>query len=216
MSLQSDQINELMGALAKAQGVMKAAIKDSTNPHFKSRYADLASVWDACREALSVNGLAVIQTMDVINEKQALITTLGHTSGQWMKSIMLLPIQRPGPQELGSCLSYCRRYSLASMVGVFQDDDDGERAQVSYRDAPHSKPRPKPVEENVPLSDDQCDKIDTLINEMDDGEYLKKLCGYLNVHSVFDASSRDYEKIIKSMEKRIKSKEGTDEPSRVA
>jgi hypothetical protein len=130
---QSEQINELMAALAKAQGQMRAAIKDSTNPHFKSRYADLASVWDACREPLSNNGLAVTQTVQCDGDKQFLVTMLGHASGQWIKSLICLPIQKPGPQELGSCLSYCRRYGLASMVGVFQDDDDGEKVEAPYR-----------------------------------------------------------------------------------
>jgi hypothetical protein len=130
---QSEQINELITALAKAQGQMKAAIKDSTNPHFKSKYADLASVWDACRDPLSNNGLAVTQTVTCDTDKQVLITMLGHSSGQWIRSNMVLPIQKGGPQELGSCLSYCRRYSLAAMVGVFQDDDDGERVETSNR-----------------------------------------------------------------------------------
>lgn len=127
--MQSEAINELIAALAKAQGEMKPAAKDSTNPHFRSRYADLASVWDACRDALASNGLAVTQCVQNEGEKQVLVTTLGHSSGQWMKSFMTLPIQKAGAQELGSCISYCRRYSLASMVGVYQDDDDGERAE---------------------------------------------------------------------------------------
>ncbi len=134
MSLQSESINELMGALAKAQREMSHAVKDSTNPHFKSRFADLASVWQACREPLSKNGLAVTQTMDLAGERQILVTTLGHSSGQWIKSIMPLPIQKTGPQEIGSCLTYCRRYALAAMVGVYQDDDDGEAATKQSRE----------------------------------------------------------------------------------
>lgn len=142
MSLQSEQVNELMAALAKAQGEMTHASKDSSNPHFKSKYADLAAVWNACRIPLAKNGLAVVQQPDVAGERQVLITTLGHSSGQWIKSIIPLPIQRPGAQEMGSCLSYCRRYALASMVGVYQDDDDGEAAQMAYRDQPAEKKSP--------------------------------------------------------------------------
>ena len=135
MSLQSEKIDELMGALAKAQGEMSYASTDSSNPHFRSKYADLASVWQACREALAKNGLALVQTLDLAGESQVLITTLGHSSGQWMKSIMKLPVQKPGPQEIGSCISYCRRYSLAAMVGVYQDEDDAEKAEKPYRKA---------------------------------------------------------------------------------
>ena len=132
--MQSEQVNELMGALAKAQGQMSGAKKDSSNPHFKSRYADLASVWDACREPLSSHGLAVVQSVCQDGERQMIVTTLGHTSGQWMKSSIVLPMQKPGAQEFGSCMSYCRRYGLAAMVGVYQDDDDGERAVAPSRD----------------------------------------------------------------------------------
>lgn len=141
--MKSEQINELMAALAKAQGEMRPALKDSTNPHFRSRFADLASVWDACREPLSKHGLAIVQSVVNRGDDQYLETTLGHSSGQWISSEMRLPIQKPGPQELGSCLSYCRRYSLAAIVGVYQDDDDGERGEVRSSSKPVEQ---KPVE----------------------------------------------------------------------
>ena len=150
---QSEQINELMASLAKAQGEMSHAAKDSTNPHFKSKYADLASVWQACREPLSKNGLSVVQTLDIIGEKQVLVTILGHASGQWIKSTLALPIQKPGPQEIVSCTTYCRRVALAAMVGVYQDDDDGEEAQKPYREPP--KPAQIPL-----LSKEQCEQMD--------------------------------------------------------
>lgn len=133
--MQSENINELVTALAKAQGQMRGAVKDSTNPHFKSRYADLASVWEACREPLCENGLAIIQTMGMEGDKQALVTTLGHSSGQWIRSTVVLPLQKGTPQDLGSCITYCRRYALAAMVGIFQEDDDGERAEKAYTPA---------------------------------------------------------------------------------
>lgn len=144
MSLHSEQINELMAALAKAQGEMSHASKDSANPHFKTRYADLASVWQACKEPLAKNGLSVAQPLAMEGDKQVIITLLGHSSGQWIKSIIPLPIQKPGAQEMGSCISYCRRYALASMVGVYQDDDDGEAAQQPYRQEPR-KDYPQPA-----------------------------------------------------------------------
>ena len=81
--MKSDQINELASALAKAQAKIKGAVKDSANPFFKSSYADLQSVWDAIREPLSSNGLAVIQTT-ATNPAGGLdlVTTLAHSSGQ--------------------------------------------------------------------------------------------------------------------------------------
>lgn len=132
--MQSENINELITALSKVQGQLKGALKDSVNPHFKSKYADLGSIWEACREPLSENGLAVVQTLSYENDRQMLVTTLGHISGQWMRSVMALPTVKPGAQEVGSCITYCRRYSLAAIIGVCQEDDDGERAESSYRE----------------------------------------------------------------------------------
>src|SRR3989304_9148348 len=81
----SEAIGKLAEALSKAQGMMKGAVKDSENPFFKSAYADLASVWDACREPLSKNGLSVTQTTRIAdNGEPVIITTLLHSSGEWM------------------------------------------------------------------------------------------------------------------------------------
>lgn len=129
MELNSQNINELASALSKAQGKMKAAIKDSTNPHFKSKFSSLNSVWDACREELSKNGLSIIQQIDSASENMVLVTTLLHSSGQWMRSYLPLSNAKQTPQALGSNLSYMRRYGLCSMVGIVSDeDDDGNEA----------------------------------------------------------------------------------------
>lgn len=130
----SEQINELASALAKAQGEITGALKDSANPFFKSKYADLASCWDACRGPLSKHGLAVFQAAETTNELQgvqrdevhlALTTTLAHSSGQWMRSTLRVNPKDDTPQAMGSALTYARRYALTAMVGVAQVDDDG-------------------------------------------------------------------------------------------
>lgn len=125
----SEQINELATALAKAQGAMGGALKDSANPFFKSRYADLESVWTACRKALSENGLAVIQTVTADDAHAVITTALVHSSGQWVRDSLPLMPKDMGPQGMGSAITYGRRYALAAIVGVFQTDDDGEAAQ---------------------------------------------------------------------------------------
>jgi len=147
--MQSENINELITALSKAQGEISAAAKDCNNPFFNSKYADLSSVWNACRDSLSKNGLAVVQTMNNMQEGQLyLVTTLAHSSGQWIRS--QLPIKfnedqfekdkfgkdiKNNPlQKMGSCLTYLRRYALAAIVGVApDDDDDGNSGGTSYR-----------------------------------------------------------------------------------
>lgn len=126
--MQSELINELATSLAKAQGEITFAAKDSVNPHFKSKYADLAAVWEACRGPLTKYGLSVTQTMDYINGQLMLLTTLLHSSGQWMKSVYPIITQRQDPQAYGAAVTYGRRYSLAAIVGIAQDDDDAEKA----------------------------------------------------------------------------------------
>jgi len=125
---QSEQINELATALAKAQGQMQHAIKDSSNPHYKSKYADLASVIDAIRAPLSENGLSFVQPIRIENDVTVLDTILFHSSGQWIKSSMIINVEvanRNAIQALGSYITYSRRYSLSSLIGITQDDDDG-------------------------------------------------------------------------------------------
>jgi hypothetical protein len=124
----SEQINELAAALAKAQGTMTGALKDSSNPFFKSRYADLESVWTACRRALTENGLSVVQSASATDSGVAVTTMLLHSSGQWMRDTLPLNPKDLSPQGIGSAITYGRRYALAAMAGVYQTDDDAEAA----------------------------------------------------------------------------------------
>ncbi len=125
---QSEQLNELGTALAKAQGELSGAIKDAQNPFFKSHYADLESVWSAIRQPLSKHGLSVIQTTECINGNAVLSTLLLHSSGQWISGLYPIQPVKTDPQGLGSAITYARRYALAAIVGVYQTDDDAEAA----------------------------------------------------------------------------------------
>lgn len=125
----SDSIKELATALAKAQSEMHGAKKDTPNPFLKSKYADLASCWDACRDPLTKNGLSVIQTTRVTdNGNTILITTLAHISGEWVSGELPLKTAKDDMQSLGSSLTYCRRYGLTSIIGLTQEDDDAHAA----------------------------------------------------------------------------------------
>jgi hypothetical protein len=125
----SESINELAAALAKAQGAIQGAVKDSVNPAFKSKYADLASVWDACRGPLAANGLSIAQLPAVQDDGRVAVTTvLMHLSGQFLSTTFSI---RPGKDDahgIGSAVTYARRFSLAAMVGVAPEDDDGNAA----------------------------------------------------------------------------------------
>ena len=124
----SDAIDALGTALATAQAAMVPAKKDSSNPHFRSRYADLASIWDACRSALTTAGLSVLQSPRLVPVGVELETLLIHTSGQWVADTLTIPVATPTAQAVGSAITYGRRYALAAFVGVAPDDDDGHDA----------------------------------------------------------------------------------------
>lgn len=128
MELQSTEIKDLAAALAKAQAEIKPALKNTENPFYKSKYADLASVQAACMPHLTNNGLSVVQSVTLIGDATFLITTLLHSSGQWMKSLAPVKPVKNDPQGLGSALTYLRRYSLAAIAGVAVEDDDGNEA----------------------------------------------------------------------------------------
>ena len=126
---QSESIANLAKALSIVQGKLTYAVKDSANPFFKSKYADLESVWDACRSLLAENGLAVMQFPgEFVDGTMSLNTILTHSSGEYMSYLMSVPVTKPDAQGAGSALTYMRRYALAAVVGVVQADDDGNAA----------------------------------------------------------------------------------------
>lgn len=130
--LMSEQINELGAALAKAQAEIKGAKRDADNPHLRNRYADLASVWDAIRDPLTKNGLAVSQLVLPSQPGAVRVTTmLIHASGQYLGSTFAVPYDPSAKginpaQAQGSALTYARRYGLSALVGVVADDDDAQ------------------------------------------------------------------------------------------
>ncbi len=134
--MQSQQVEKLSEALAKAQGMMKAAIYNRKNPHFGNRYADLAAVWDAIREPLAKNGLSVTQqTEPRDNGVYVLRTVMRHPSGQWVASEYPIPTNIK-PQELGSWKTYLRRYELSSICGIASDEDDDAEVANEVEDKP--------------------------------------------------------------------------------
>jgi hypothetical protein len=129
MTSHSPELDQLATALAVAQGSMQGAVKDRTNPAFKSSYADLASTWDACRVALSTNGLAVSQHPGRLEDGSVTVTTmLLHRSGQHITSVCSALPRDASPASVGSVVTYLRRYGLAAAVGVSPEDDDGQAA----------------------------------------------------------------------------------------
>lgn len=150
----SDSIAALAAALAKSQGQISGAAKDSANPFFKSRYADLSSVWEACRAALAKNELAVMQFDRSTDNGVEVETLLAHSSGEWVSETLALPVAKKDAQGIGSALTYARRYALSAMVGVAPDDDDGNAAsRVQKSPDMENQQQAEPVVQKKPEDD---------------------------------------------------------------
>lgn len=126
----SESISKLAPALLKAQLEMENPKKESSNPYFKSKYADLATVREACIKPLGKNGLLVTQHVQSEQGKIGVRTVLMHESGEWIGSTAMVDLVKPGAQEAGSVITYLRRYMLSAICGLAsEDDDDGNAAQ---------------------------------------------------------------------------------------
>lgn len=128
--MMSETIGELAKALCKAQKEMTAALKDSKNPFFKSNYADLKTCVEASREPLANNELAISQTTLPDKDGVICVTTLMHSSGEWIRGSLFLPSKKhDDPQQFGSCMTYARRYGRCAIIEQIQADDDANSAR---------------------------------------------------------------------------------------
>jgi len=190
----SEQIDKLAVALAKAQATIKTAKKSSTNPHFKSRYADLAEVFEACVAELAANQIAFTQLPKRNAAAIGVTTVLFHASGQWMASTLEVMPQDLKPQSVGSALTYVRRYSLAAMVGVAsEDDDDGEGAMGRVCDVFQGA---EPL-----VTPDQRDILEAALEKAGKKEAaVMKWLGY--GQTLVDVKARDYQRVLDGAAKK--------------
>lgn len=167
----SEQINELATALAKAQKLIKAAAKDAENPFFRSSYADLPAVTEACRDALADNGISYSQVPGFECSEIWLETILMHTSGQWIYGRYPVRPIKNDPQGTGSALTYARRYSLMAMVGIVAADEDDDGNAASGKGSP-AKPAPaRPTRQpDAPLGGDDEREADRVSRALARGE----------------------------------------------
>jgi hypothetical protein len=147
-------VKELYTAFIAAQREIKTALKDSKNPHYKSTYADLESVWDACRDALHNHNLGIMQLTDIDpSGVPVLITRIVHESGQHVEGRYPLLCKDPSnPQATLAALTYARRGSLAAACGVVQSDDDGNTAAGHTPSPSHAKPTAAPTTAKAPTN----------------------------------------------------------------
>ena len=124
----SDTIAALAEALSKAQGAIDDATNAGINPHFKSKYADLASVRAVIRGPLSANGLSIVQLPRAQNGVVEVDTMLLHKTGEYISETLRMPVAKPDAHGIGSAISYARRYGIMSILCIAADDDDGNAA----------------------------------------------------------------------------------------
>lgn len=139
-------------ALLIAQGNMDEVFKSSTNPHFRSKYADLPSCINAVKPALQAAGIALLQAATSSADASVVFveTMFLHESGEWVRSRLGLRPVKTDPQGAGSAITYGRRYTVLAMCGVApEEDDDGNRAsgraQTSVEPPSRPAPRPQPA-----------------------------------------------------------------------
>ena len=152
----SEKIDLIAPALLAAQKEIGNATKNAKNPHFKNNYADLGAVIDAVKEPLNKNGIVILQSLSGgIAESNSLhlTTRLLHTSGQWIDDVAWSPLPKADPQGVGSATTYLRRYSLAAMLCITQEDDDGVAAMPA-KPAPAPAKAPVKAEAPKPANDD--------------------------------------------------------------
>mgnify|MGYP001576652843 CR=1 FL=1 len=177
----SERVDQIADALSKAQGEFNNPKKGSLNPHFKSRYADLADGLNSVRAALSNNGIAIVQST-YMDGCLMLRTQLIHSSGQWVASEYPV-IQFPAkPQEIGSAMTYARRYSLFPMVGIAGDDDDGNAATGTIEDQSRHEL----------ISSEQVAELHDLIGKIGKPDAEKNFMVYFKIENLGDLPARDF------------------------
>ena len=166
-------------ALAAAQINMGKALKQASNPHFRSKYADLGSVMDACLPALNAHGIAVIQPTGEDEIGRFVETRLIHgESGEQLSCRVPLIVSKNDMQGYGSAVTYARRYGLMAMAGIAPEDDDGNAA---------AKAAPK-QEAPKKISAEQFQVINDLIFDTETDE--AKFCAYYKVEELHDMDAK--------------------------
>lgn len=178
MEMQSATIGSLAKALAAAQAELSPATKNAQNPHLRNKYADITAVYEAIRAVLPKYGLAVAQTMEPTEKGYVTVrTTLLHESGEWISGVLAMPLPTMGnnpPQQMGSAITYARRYSLSAIVGVVSEDDDDAASCDNKRVVQKARQEAKASNPN-PMTEQQLKKLMAMLSQKFNGDRTKYL-----------------------------------------
>lgn len=189
MTEQNEKKSNFAMAFIKAQSEMVNASKDSTNPHFKSKYADLTSVRDACVPFLNKHGIAVLQPILQLENKQYIKTILMHESGEEYSCLTEIICSQNTAQAHGSGITYARRYGLQSLVCIGAEDDDGNEASKGEK-----------VKVNTITSEQAFNILDLLKEANIDKELF---CNTYKIDTVIQLQVDKYDNAISRLKKKI-------------
>lgn len=192
----SDEINEIAKSLSELQGNMNPARKDKINPYFKSYYSDLPSLWEAIRDLLPENGLAVVQDAVTMEIGVSIITRVIHTSGQWIEfGPLIVPLAKNDAQAVGSAISYGKRYALGAALGIVAEvDDDGNKATQAAK----KQENKRPIGNSKPITQEQ---VADLFDIIDCEERGKAICAHFKVKHFRELTQDSYYAIKKRIER---------------
>jgi hypothetical protein len=185
----SESISALAASLAAAQSEIENATKGSINPHFKSRYADLAEVINTVRPVFSKHGLSIIQIPSFADGLASVETVLLHKTGEWISGVCFAPVGKNDAQGVGSALTYLRRYSAAAFAFVAQEDDDGNAAAVTPK-------VPAPMASDA----DQSVIADLILATETDAA---KFCGFFGIKSLTQLPAEQVAKAKSMLESKL-------------
>jgi hypothetical protein len=178
--LRTDNIGEIAAALSKANLEIRNAELDRVNPHFKNRYATLGSILNAIRVPLAKHGIAPVQTVSMENGMVTVTTALIHSSGQLVEDTAMFPLPNNATvQQMGSAITYLRRYALAAIVGIVGDEDDDGEGDRSTRTEPRREPfRPQAAQgASAPRQSAPAPRAE---ETQDDGEWTRITVKYVD------------------------------------
>ena len=169
---------QITKALVKAQKAFGPALKQSNNPHFRSRYADLASCIEAVIDGLNDSGIALIQKTHPSDSNEVVVETIFlHESGEMLSAgLFRVPAIKNDPQGFGSALTYARRYGLMAACGIAPEDDDGNAASgaVLQSKAAVQRPQQKPQQQTAQAGLGQQDQTGSNLAGKNKEAYLLK------------------------------------------
>lgn len=191
----SESIKELATALSAAQLEIENATKNAANPHFRSKYADLAEVLNTVRPVFAKHGLGILQFPSYENGTASVETMLTHSSGEFISGVSSCHVTKDDAQGVGSATTYLRRYSLAAVAGIAQEDDDAESAIGRGKQSTGKSASGAAI---ALVSAEQAANLEALATEV--GADVKAFLSFAGANSFDKIKSASYDNLVKALE----------------